>query len=109
VSTVTITPTSNRNRTVRTALPMATAALAARLAALGRVLADDGPERVEDELAAVADLARDSGRVTSAADVLADRSAPRVLRDRAFGVVSAALVAVGEAPPGEALRAPAAA
>jgi hypothetical protein len=97
MSNRTINAGTNRSRTAGTMRPLAPVPFAARLAALGRDLGEHGPEPFEDQLAGLAARARRSGRATSAADVLADRSAPRVARERAFAVVSAALVAASEA------------
>jgi len=64
----------------------------AHLADLGARLAANGPRAVEHELAELARIARQRGLAHTARTVMVDRSASRVVRERAFGVVSSALV-----------------
>ncbi len=73
------------------------AAAAADLSAIGAFVADAGPAASHALLAHVADRAVASGYRSSAVDVLADPTAPDVVRNRAYGVVSTHLAAAGDA------------
>jgi hypothetical protein len=69
---------------------------------LAWVVAEDGPKAHHTELAAVARSARASGVALVAADVLADRDAPAVARQRALGMVALDLAAFQAGQPLEA-------
>ena len=64
-----------------------------QLARLGEAIAADGMGRHEVEVAAVAARARRTRVAPAATDVMVDRSAAGVLRERAYGVVCVALAA----------------
>jgi chorismate mutase len=66
-----------------------------QLARLGEAIATDGVARYEAELAALAARARRAHVARAAAEVLADRTAPTVVRERAFAVVSRFLTLAG--------------
>lgn len=65
-----------------------------QLARLGEAIAAEGFGRHEAEVAAAAARARRSNVAPVAAGVLADRTAPRVVRERAYARVCLALSAV---------------
>jgi len=65
-----------------------------QLARLGEAIAAEGVGRFEAEVAAAAARARRSNVAHVAAGVLADRSAPEVVRERAFALVCLALSAI---------------
>lgn len=69
------------------------------LSRLGESIAVDGVGRYEAELAALAARARRAHVARHAAEVLADRTAPEVVRERAFSVVSRFLVLAGSVEP----------
>ena len=54
---------------------------------LGTTIAERGPAAVEDELTALGRLARMCRVAPAAVDVMTDRAAERVVRERAFAVV----------------------
>jgi hypothetical protein len=58
-------------------------------------VAQDGAAAHEAEVTALVEMAVENGLVPAAAEVLADRTAPEVVRQRAFGLVTAALAALG--------------
>lgn len=60
----------------------------------------DGASAVESDIALILDLAREAGITSPAVAVLADESAPEVVRTRALGVVIALLGRAGEPPRG---------
>jgi len=65
-----------------------------QLARLGEAIAADGLAGHEAEVAAVVARARRGRAALTATDVLADRSAATVVRERAFAVVCVALGAL---------------
>jgi hypothetical protein len=64
----------------------------AHLADLGNRLVAHGPSAVESELNELARIARQRGLAHTERAVMIDRSASRVVRERAFAAVSSALV-----------------
>lgn len=76
-----------------------------QLARLGEAIAAAGVGRFENELAALATRARRHVVNPVAVEVLLDRSAPEVVRERAFSIVARGLVAAGTyEPTGELAR-----
>jgi hypothetical protein len=76
-----------------------------QLARLGEAIAAAGVGRFESELAGLASRARRHVVSPAAVEVLLDRSAPDVVRERAFAVVARGLVAAGSyEPTGELAR-----
>ncbi len=70
-----------------------------QLARLGEAIAADGVAGYEAEVAALAARARRAQVARAAAEVLADRAAPAVVRERAFAVVSRFLTLAGTFEP----------
>ena len=70
-----------------------------KLARLGEAIAADGMGRHEVELAAVAARARRSRIAPAATEVMVDRNASGVLRERAYAVVCVALAAAAPFEP----------
>jgi hypothetical protein len=70
-----------------------------QLARLGESIAAHGVGRFEAELTALAARARRVRPGSVALDVLLDRAAPAVVRERAFAHVCRALVAAGSGEP----------
>ena len=71
----------------------------AHLADLGHRLALQGPRAVESELSELARIARQRGLAHTERAVMTDRAASRVVRERAFAAVSAAMVNARRASP----------
>lgn len=70
-----------------------------QLARLGEAIAAEGIARYEGELASLAARARRHLVRPVAVEVLLDRTAPTVVRERAFALVAMALSAVGTFEP----------
>ena len=68
-----------------------------QLSDLGRLLAELGPAAFEPQLAELGRMARRRGVAAHAVAAMCDRASPAIVRQRAFGVVSAAIVALQEA------------
>lgn len=70
-----------------------TISLASTFARLGRLVATDGLTTHELAIASAVRAARDGGADHVVLDILADRNAPSVVRERALGRVDQAVVA----------------
>ena len=75
-----------------------------QLARLGEAITADGIEHYEAEIATLAARARRARTADVAAGVLVDRTAPTVVRERAFALVCRALSRLVLAPTGPVAR-----